>query len=131
MYLSVDPSTSRFPASDRQLLQEMTTSPEREEALIVAKRRSIEYKMVQNGVNIISDRNLYERTTHIVLGQSLFHVVKKAPDEYRGGITILERTLEIHPLWENTKKTLVKALKDICGRDWKSDNFDSVGGKFF
>jgi hypothetical protein len=61
------------------------------------------------------DSNLDERNTHIILDESMFHVVKNAPNEHSGGITILERKLEIHLLLENAKKTEVKALKNIYG----------------
>jgi hypothetical protein len=56
--------------------------------------------------------------------------MKNAPNEYGGGIIILERKLEIHALLENAKRIKVKALKDICGMRWENDNLDSVGGKF-
>jgi hypothetical protein len=75
--------------------------------------------------------NLHERTAYIILDESLFHVVKNVLSEYGGGLTMPERKLEIHPLLENTKKTMAKALKDICGMRWESDNLDSVGGKSF
>jgi hypothetical protein len=67
----------------------MIKSAKREEALTLAKRRFIKYKTVLNDVNIISDRNLHEHTTHIIFDESLFHVVKNAPNEQAGGIIIL------------------------------------------
>jgi hypothetical protein len=109
-HLSVGPSKLRFPASGRHLLQEIITSPNREDALTLAKSRFIEYKTTRNDVNVISDVNLRERTVHIILDESLFHLVKNALHEYGGGIIILEWKLEIHPLLENAKKTKVKAL---------------------
>jgi hypothetical protein len=57
--------------------------------------------------------------------------VKNAPNEYGGGIITLQSKLEIHPLLGNAKKTKIKALKDICGMRWESDNLESVGGQFF
>jgi hypothetical protein len=113
------------------LFQGIITSPEHEEALTLPKRRFIEYKTVWNDINIMSDPNLHERTTHILLDKVLFPVVKNAPNEYGGEIIIVERKLGIHPLLGNAKKTEIKALKDICGMRWESDNLDSMGGKFF
>jgi hypothetical protein len=78
----------------------------------------------------MSDTNLHESTTHILLDESLFRVVKNAPNEYGDGIIILERKIEIHPLLENAKKTKLKALKYICDVRWESDNLGSVGRKF-
>jgi hypothetical protein len=74
---------------------------------------------------------MHERTPQIILDESLFHVVKSALNECGGGIIILERGLEIHPLLENTQQNKVKALKDICGMKWNIDNLDSMSGKFF
>jgi hypothetical protein len=67
----------------------------------------------------MSDSNLHEQTTHIILNESLFHVVKNAPNEYGSGIIILERKFEIHPLRENAKKTKVTIVKDICVMRWE------------
>jgi hypothetical protein len=118
-HLSVGPSQSRFPASSRQLFQGIISSPRHEEALTLAKRRFIEYQTVWNDLNLISDSSLHERTTHIILGESRFHVVKNAPNEYGSGIVILEWTPDLHLLLENTKKSKVKALKDIYAMSGK------------
>jgi hypothetical protein len=74
---------------------------------------------------------MHERTTHILLDESLSHVVKNRPNEHRDGIVILKRQLEIHPLLENAKKSKVKTLKESCGMICESDNLDSVGCKLF
>jgi hypothetical protein len=103
-HLSVDPSKTRFPTSVRQLFPGIFTSPKRQEALTLANRRFVEYKTVRNDVNIISDPNLHERITHIILDESLFHVVKNAPNEYGGGIVILKRELELDPVLKNARK---------------------------
>jgi hypothetical protein len=104
--------------------------PKRQEALTLAKRRFIEYKTVRNDINIIVDPNLHEHTPYIIRDKSLLRVMGNAPNERRGGIIIVHRKLVSHPLLEDTKKTKVKRLKDICGMRWESHNFDSVGGKF-
>jgi hypothetical protein len=96
----------------------------------LAKRRFIEYKTVQNDIDIIADPNLYERTPCIIRDKSLFHVMENVPNERRGGIITVHRKLVSHPLFEDTKKTKVKGLKDICGMMWESHNLDSVDGKF-
>jgi hypothetical protein len=57
--------------------------------------------------------------------------VKNAPKEYSAGIMVLKGKLEIHPLLGNTKKTKIKALRDICGMRWENNNLDSVVGKLF
>jgi hypothetical protein len=74
---------------------------------------------------------MHERITHIILDESLFHVVKNALNEDGCEIIILERKLEICPLLAHTKKAMVKALKDICDMRLESDNLDSVGGQLF
>jgi hypothetical protein len=125
---SVDPSKSHFPVSGRQLFQGIITSRKREEAVTLVKGRFIECKTERNDVNIISDSNLDERTTHIIFNETIFYAVKNAPNEHSGGIIILERKLEIHTLLENVKKA--KALTDIYGMREESGNLDSVGGKF-
>jgi hypothetical protein len=130
-HLSVDPSKSRFPAAGRQLLQEPVTSPKCDEALTLVKRRFIEYKTVRNDVNSISDLNLHQCTQHIIIDDTLFHAVENALNGYSGGIIILKRKLEIHPLLESAKKTKVKALVDIYAMRWESDNLDSVGDMIF
>jgi hypothetical protein len=56
--------------------------------------------------------------------------MENAPNERRGEIITVHRKLVTHPLLEDTKKTKVKGLKDICGMRWESHNLDSVGGKF-
>jgi hypothetical protein len=61
----------------------------------------------------------------------VFSCCKKGPNEYGGGINTLERKLEMRPILENFEKTKIKALKNMCGIRWKSDNLDSVGGKLF
>jgi hypothetical protein len=104
MHLLVASSKSRFPASGRQLFQGIITSPKREEALNLVKRRFIKDKTVRNDVNIISDTNMHEQTTHIILDKSLFHVVKNRPHEYDGGVIIQAPKLGIHPFLENPKK---------------------------
>jgi hypothetical protein len=86
------------------LFQGIITSPKPEEALTLAKGRFIEYKMVRNDANIKSDPNLHEGITRVILDESLFHVLKNAPNEYGGGIIIPEGKLEIHPLPDNPKK---------------------------
>jgi hypothetical protein len=40
----------------------------------------------------------------IIPDESLLYIVTTALNVYRGGIIILERKLEIHPLFENDKK---------------------------
>jgi hypothetical protein len=81
----------------------MSSLPKREEALTLAKRRFIEYKTLWNDVSIISDLRLHERTTHIILDESLSHVVKNMPNEPGGRTNILERKLDFHPLLETPK----------------------------
>jgi hypothetical protein len=130
MHLPVDLSKLRFCPSSRRLFQRLITSPTREEALTLAKRRFIEYETVRNDINIIPDPNLYEGTTHIIFDESLFHIVKNVPNEFSGVIVILERNYEILPFLETANKTKVKAVKDICGVRWESENLSSVGGKF-
>jgi hypothetical protein len=55
--------------------------------------------------------------------------MENAPNERRGGIITVHRKLACHPLREDTKKTKVTGLKDICGMRWESHNLDSVDGK--
>jgi hypothetical protein len=86
--------------------------------------------MVGNDINIIADPNPHERTPYIIRDKSLLHVMENPPNERRGGIITVHRKLGSHPLLEDTKKTKVKGLKDICGMRWESHNLDSVGGKF-
>jgi hypothetical protein len=129
-HLSIDPSESCRPASGRQLFQAIVTVPKLQEALTLAKRRFIEYKMVRNDINIIADSNLHERTPYIIRDKNRLHVMENAPNERRGGIITVHRKLGSHPLFEDTKKTEVKGLKDIYGMEWESQNLDSMGGKF-
>jgi pyrroline-5-carboxylate reductase len=112
------------------LFQGIITVPKRQEALTLAKRRFIKYKTVRNDVNITAGFNLRERTRYIIRGKSLLRVMENAPNERRGGVITVCRKLVNHPLLEDTKKTKVEGLKDICGMSWGSHNFDSVGGKF-
>jgi hypothetical protein len=86
--------------------------------------------MIRNNINLTADSNLHERTPSIIRDKSLFHVTENAPTERRRGIIIVHRKLVSRPLLEDTKKTKVKGLKDICGVRWESHNIDSVGGKF-
>jgi hypothetical protein len=90
------------------LFHGIITSPKGEEALTSARRRFIEYKMVRNDINIISDPNLHEHSTCTILDESLFHVVKNVLNENGAGIIILEWKLEIHPFLENAKKVRPK-----------------------
>jgi hypothetical protein len=87
--------------------------------------------MARNDVNLLSEPNLHKHTTPILLDESLFHVVKNAPHEYGGRIIILGHPLQMHPLLENVIKTQVKTLKEICGRRWERDNFNSVAVSSF
>jgi hypothetical protein len=93
-------------------------------------RRFIECKTVRNGINIIAEPNLHECTPYIIRDKSLLHVMENAPNERRGGIIAVHRKLGSHPLLEDTTKTKVKGLKDICGRRWESHSLDSVSGNF-
>jgi hypothetical protein len=104
--------------------------PKRQETLTLVKRRFIEYTTVRNDINIIADPNLHERTPYSIRDQSLLHVMKNAPNERRGGIITVHRKLVNRPLLEDTKKTKIKGLKDICSMRWESHNLDSVEGKF-
>jgi hypothetical protein len=56
--------------------------------------------------------------------------MQNAPNEHPRGIITIHRKLVAHPILEDTKKTQVKELKDICGMRWESHSLDSVGGKF-
>jgi hypothetical protein len=60
--------------------------PKRQEALTLAKRRSIKDKTVCNDINIMADPNLHEHTPYIIRDKSLLHVMENAPNERRGGI---------------------------------------------
>jgi hypothetical protein len=104
--------------------------PKRQEALTLTKRRFIEYKTARNDIKIMADPNLHERTPYIIRDKSLLHVMENAPNERRGGIITVHRKLVSHPLLEDTKRTKVKGLKDMCSMRWESYNHDSVGGKF-
>jgi hypothetical protein len=103
--------------------------PKRQKALTLVKRRFIESKTVRNDINIIADPNLPEHTPYIIRDMSLLHALENAPNERRGGIITVHRKLANRPLLEDTKKTNVKELKDICDMGWESHNLDSVGGK--
>jgi hypothetical protein len=74
--------------------------PKCQDALTLAKRRFIEYKMVRNGINIMADPNLHERTPYIIRDKSLLHAMENAPNERRGGITIVHTKLVSHHLLE-------------------------------
>jgi hypothetical protein len=101
------------------LFQGVITVPKRQEALTLAKRRFIEYKTVRNDIKIRADPNLHERTPYIIRDKSLLHVIENAPNERGGGIITVHRMLVSHPLFEDTKKTKVKGLKNICDMKWE------------
>jgi hypothetical protein len=67
----------------------------------------------------------------MILGDSLFPVVRNVPTEYGGGIIILERKPKIQLLLEYAKKTEVKARREICRMRRESDKLSVVRGKFF
>jgi hypothetical protein len=92
--------------------------PKRQETLTLAKRRFIEYKTVQNDINIIADPNLHERTPYIIRDKSLLHVMENAPNERRGGIIIVHRMFVSHPLLEDTKK--IKDENSMLQRPWSA-----------
>jgi hypothetical protein len=100
--------------------------PKGQEALTLAKRRFIEDKTVRNDINIITDPNPHERTPYIIRDKSLLYVMENAPNERPGGIITVHRKLLSHALLEDTKKTRVMGLKEICGMRWESYNLDSV-----